>query len=94
MCDVHEAGGHDALQEVGLLQAALDPDPGLEHEGPELPQAHVGEFLRVVRRRLGLDHLNLFSIDGGLCVKTKRLHRHTHTHTHKQRGLRQISAVE
>ena len=93
MCDVHEAGGHDALQEVGLLQAALDPDPGLEHEGPELPQAHVGEFLRIVRRRLGLDHLNLFSINGGLRVKNKMLTQ-THTHTHKQRGLRQISAVE
>lgn len=61
MRDVHETRGHDALQEVGLLQAALDPDPGLKHKGPELPQAHIGEFLRVVRGGLGLDDLDLFS---------------------------------
>lgn len=59
MRDGHEAGGSDAVQQVGLLQAAFGADAGLQHEGPQLSQPHVGQLFRVVARYLGLHDFDL-----------------------------------
>lgn len=59
MRDGYEAGGSDAVQQVGLLQAAFGADAGLQHDGPELSQPHVGQLFRVVARYLGLHDFDL-----------------------------------
>lgn len=77
MRDGNKAGGHDALQEIGLLQATLHPDARLKHERPQLPQPHVGEFLRVVSRGLGFNNLNLARFkregNGERCFSPRRV---------------------
>lgn len=61
LCDGDKVRRPDALQEISLFNAALDPDARLEHERPQLSQAHVEEFLGSVYWQLELHHFDLVS---------------------------------